>query len=336
MKPDIFVCLCALAAATLLTSCKDGCTGDPPNPDPRDIPTDYSDAGNWLYVAPVAAKPVDVFFACPTTYYGEESYCAVTDQAMRAVAAGIRVSQATVYEQSANLFMPHYRQLNAVHALTLSADKLDELVREVPARDMVAAFKHYLDHYSGGRPFILAGHSQGSQTLLNVLEYIKSEPELLDRFVCAYLIGYSVTQGFLDANPPLKFATGAADPGTIVSWNTESPGLTVANPVVTPGALVINPISWTRTETRADESLSLGARLETSPGVFQKTDHYADAQLDLARGVVVCSTVDPEDYAIPLPVFPVGVLHGCDYSFYYYDLQQNVADRTAAYLAAQP
>jgi len=319
----------AFVCVLLLPACSD--KDDDINP--RDERTDYSVPDNWLFVSSSTDKPVDVFFAYPTTYSGSDDYCAVTDEGMRLGAMGIRESQATVFEQSANLFMPYYRQLSATYALTVSSEKQDEMMRKIPAVDVIEAFKYYLGNYSDERPFILAGHSQGSNSLLYVLEYIKNKPALMDRLVCAYIIGYSVTSDFLSTNSPLKFATGRTDIGHIVSWNTESPGVTVENPVLEPGALVINPITWTTTETHADASLSLGARLQDGSGAFTKVEHFADAQVNSSRGVIVCSTVDPEDYKIPVPVFPLGALHSCDYPFYYYDLQQNVADRVEAYLA---
>ena len=307
------------------------CSCSKHDPDPRYVTTDYSVADSWL-VNPQGggSKAVDVFYLYPTTYSGAENSCAVTDAGMRAGAKKNRQSNASVYEQTANLYMPFYRQMSASYVLTLPEAEHDKAMREIPAVDALEAFKYYIEHYNGGRPFLLAGHSQGSNTLLYVVEYLKGKPELMERFIAAYIIGYSVTPDFLLKNPHVSFAQGRTDQKVLISWNTESPGLTVPNPVVTPGALAINPITWTTEETPAGAELSLGARLEEN-GSFVDRPHFADARVNRQRGVVVCSTVDPEDYRIPIAIFPLGVLHGCDYPFYYYDLQQNVADRVAAY-----
>lgn len=315
--------LCGLIVC--IPSCSDN------DSDAKNNVTDYSVADNWLYVSEEIGKPADVFFAYPTTYMGDDKFCAVTDEGMRAGAGVIRNRYATVYEESTNLFMPYYRQANATYALTLPDDEQDKLMRDIPAKDVIAAFRYYLDHYNNGRPFILAGHSQGSNCILYVMEYIKDRPELMKRFICAYVIGYSVTKDYLSKNSPLKFVEGRTDTGVIISWNTESPGITVPNPVVKPGALAVNPITWTTDESHASELISLGASIEESPGMYVKKEHFADAKVNKERGVIVCSTVDPEDYKLPASVFPVGVLHGCDYPFYYYDLQQNVKDRVNIY-----
>jgi hypothetical protein len=72
---------------------------------------------------------------------------------------------------------------------------------------------------------------------------MKEHPEVYERMIAAYVIGYSITEDYLTQNPHLKFATGPDDIGVIISYNTEAPDVAAGvNPVVWPGALVINPI----------------------------------------------------------------------------------------------
>ena len=83
---------------------------------------------------------------------------------------------------------------------------------------------YYFENYNNGKPFILAGHSQGSQILTMILsDYMKEHPEHYKNMIAAYVIGYSVTDKYLAANPHLKFAEGADDTGVIISYNTEGP-----------------------------------------------------------------------------------------------------------------
>lgn len=90
--------------------------------------------------------------------------------------------------------------------------------------DVYAALDYYFEHYNQGRPFILAGHSQGSMILKIVLQdYFLEHGEYLERMVAAYVLGYSITTDNLKANPSLRFAEGADDTGVIVSWDIEGP-----------------------------------------------------------------------------------------------------------------
>jgi len=53
-------------------------------------------------------------------------------------------------------------------------------------------------------------------------------------------------------------------------------------------------------------------------------------QFDKARGVVICSTVDPCDYYFG---FPMGEYHTFDYPLYFFNVSQNAADRIQQYFA---
>ena len=120
----------------------------------------------------------------------------------------------------------------------------------------------------------------------------------------------------------------------IVSWNTEAPGLTINNPVVQPGAIAINPITWTRSERPASAAQSLGSLLPDAAGVLKKVNHYADARVDKARGVIVCTTCSISTYAPGTPGgFPRGIFHLHDYAFYYFDLRHNAANRIQRFLS---
>ncbi|MDR3562933.1 MAG: DUF3089 domain-containing protein, partial [Negativicutes bacterium] len=166
-------------------------------------------------------------------------------------------------------------------------------------------------------------------------EYMKEHPEVYKRMIAAYVIGYSVTGDYLANNPHLKFAEGPDDTGVIISYNTEAPEIKGKNPVTLPGGISINPITWTREETVATAEESLGARLLDKEGKWVSVKSYADARVDKARGVVICSTADVEKFSPGNEIFPKGVYHSLDYPFYYYNLRENAANRTGRFLAAQ-
>ncbi len=211
----------------------------------------------------------------------------------------------------------------------------------IPTSDALAAFDYYIKHYNKGRPYILAGHSQGSNLTANILsDYMKKNPKVYKRMIAAYVIGYSITPTYLAQNPELKFAEGPSDTGVIVSYNTEAPVVDGTNPVTLPGGIAINPITWTRTEELATAAQNLGGILidpKTSYAVVDakgdpvRVPHYADAQVNKARGVVICSTADVNLLSPGNALLPKGVYHSFDYPFYYFDIRANAADRVAQY-----
>ena len=308
---------------------------------------DYANAANWLAIPSESTKSVDVFYLSDTTYSKPDTSSPdigpIDDPNMKQGAQVKFTTTASVFEPIANVFAPYNRQLDAKFKSTLPIPQQLQLEAGVPTSDAVSAFKYYLENYNGGRPFILAGHSQGSNLAANILSgYMKEHPELYKRMIAAYVIGFSVTGDYLAQNPQLKFAQGPDDTGVIVSYNTEAPVMHVQNPVTMPGGIAINPITWTTSETTATASRSLGS-LAVDPktggamvdgaGNPVKTEHYADATVNKTRGVVICTTADPNQLAPGNPAIQAGIYHGYDYPFYYFDIRANAANRIARYLA---
>src|SRR5664280_1644642 len=54
-----------------------------------------------------------------------------------------------------------------------------------------------------------------------------------------------------------------------------------------------------------------------------KTEHYADATVNKKRGVVICSTADPNQLAPGSSALQVGIYHGYDYLLYYFECATN-------------
>lgn len=296
---------------------------------------DYSNAENWLKTAATPTKEVDVFYYYPTCYSPTSSsdlnLCSIDNQGMRAMADVVYAKQATAFEDYCNIYAPFYRQLDAGYALTLTNEENEELFHYAISKDATEALNYYFEHYNNGRPFILAGHSQGSETSLFLLsDYFKAHHDYYQRMVAAYIIGYSVTSDYLAKYPHVKFATGADDTGVVISWNTEGPGNSGQhNAVLLPNAIAINPINWKLDATKADVTENLGSLDDNN----QVGVGIADAQIDTERGSVICTTVDPAVYSIPAPaIFGPECYHGYDYGFYYANIRENAKKRIEAYL----
>ena len=303
------------------------------------VPTDYSIASHWLSV-PAAVMAVDVFYLYPTCWSKVDStapnICNIDNASMLAGALPEFKRQATAFETFANVFAPYYRQADANYTLSLPEDQREQVIGGIPTSDAVAAFEYYIQHYNNGRPFILAGHSQGSNVLIHLLSgYMKDNPAVYQRMIAAYVIGYPVTSAYLDSNPHLKFAEGPDDVGVIISYNTQSPGVVPPhNPVVSNiVGLVINPISWTRTETVATTAEGLGSLMPDSATMqFLPVPQYADARVDINKGVLICSTADSNALYKYTAGFGMGVYHSFDYPFYYFNLRANAQNRANKFL----
>ena len=309
-------------------------------------PIDYSQAECWLDVpaamvkdgvldgtaAADSLKAVDVFYIYPTVtgFRPETEVCDMTDTVMIAGAQMVRQIQTAVFDESCNVFMPFYRQIS----MPKPGSDYRAIIDYVSGFDATDALDYYLNNLNQGRPFILAGHSQGASVLIALLEnYMTKHPEALERMIAAYPIGFAVTKDWL-AKTGLKFAEGATDTGVIVSWNTEGPAnLKDNNMTLAPGGISINPINWKRDDTYASVKENLGSL--TFDGKLV-TPGLADARVDTVRGSVVVTTIEkPELYAIPADgaqMFGSQSYHLHDYGFFFNNFKQNVADRIKAFM----
>jgi len=302
--------------------------------------TDYSQAGHWLSM-PAMTEPVDVFYLYPTAYRkvnaGDPNICDIDNPTMIAGANSVFGRSATAFETVANIYAPYYRQADAAYVLTLPLAEHEAVIAGIPTLDAVAAFDYYIKNFNKGRPFILAGHSQGSNVLINLLTgYLKDNPGVYNRMIAAYVIGYPVTAQVIARYPHLKFATGPDDTGVIISYNTQAPDVVPGvNPVLSGlVGLVINPITWTRTGTVATTAEGLGSIMpDPVTLVFSPVPQYADAKVDIANGVLICTTADEDGlYALTQHAFPRGVYHSFDYPFYYFNIRANAQNRVNKYL----
>ncbi len=296
---------------------------------------DYSNNDNWMFLPEENTKEVDTIYLYPSAYgianEVEDDVADIDDVYMRMMAIYYASAQASVFEESSNVYVPYYRQLT-VNSLVDMIDESPESMQYIASQDIYNMLDYYFENLNEGRPFILAGHSQGSVWLTVVLEdYMKEHPEYMERMVAAYVIGYSVTEEYLARNPHLKFAEGADDTGVIISYNTEGPGNKDAyNCVVREGAVAINPINWRLDETYASKDENIGSLNSDGELVVGS----ADAQLDTQRGVVICTSRQntSEIREALAEYFGEESLHLYDYNLYYGNLQKNIADRVAAFM----
>lgn len=301
--------------------------GDPPITDhPR---PDYAQAGNWISRPEQPVKAFDVFYMHPTTY-GDPVHgmnADLTDAKLNAVTDGVAQHQASVFSESCNVFAPRYRQASGV-VLTMSQEERDRYL-SVGLEDLVASFQYYMENCNDGRPFLLAGHSQGSNEML---DFLRQYPEMVDkrRLVAAYIIGYTVTQADLE-KIGLPLATRPRQTGAIITWNTIGKG--GKSPVLHPGALCVNPLTWETGTAEQPKTLDSYANIHLKDGEHIRLDHFTSARID-ESGALIIPTPDILDQ-LSMGMGP-NVYHSYDYDFFYGNLVRNVAERCQAWREEHP
>lgn len=150
----------------------------------------------------------------------------------------------SIFADSANFFAPYYPQVS----LEVYGDG-DAAVREFfpRSRDGAAeAFAYYMKHLNGGRPFVLAGYSQGAQVVLELLESLSDKQK--QQLVAAYVIGARVPSGHMLPEGKLIPARGADDTGVVISYSSVSDTATHGR-FFDCSQVVINPAGWTTDTT---------------------------------------------------------------------------------------
>ena len=139
----------------------------------------------------------------------------------------------------------------------------------------------------------------------------------------------------MSENKHLKFAESAGDTGVIVSYNTQSPSVAPGANIVMANeiGLVINPINWKKDETQATTEESLGSYMPIDDrGNFGLIPRFADARINLSKGVVECSSVNETDMFNLSGSMGPGIYHSFDIPFYYYNLRENALFRFNRFL----
>ena len=296
---------------------------------------DYSNPYNWVSLpVPDTTKSVDVFYVYPTVSDDASGSMDITNDAQRALAAGIRKAQASVFDSCVNVFAPYYRQMTTAVEQD-SGDATDNEYFKIGSADVDSAFCYYISRLNDNRPFILAGHSQGTMALIELIKKhrVGKDSSLSNRLVAAYLIGYTVTDSDLDRSG-LAVAKGADDVGVIITYNTQSDS-SEGGPMLLSGAHCINPLTWKTNSVYADSTKNLGAVFfddETGKFIIQVKKYCSAriARIDTETAALIAHI--PENDSLDIGPYTEGVYHRYDYAFWYRNLQKNVEDRINAFL----
>lgn len=295
---------------------------------------DYADMGSWAYWRVGENKPADLFIVCPTVDLGTggNKNMSLADNEAKKNFYGALNMERGIYEQHCRMYAPYYRQ--AVLAdYDLPANKAEPYFN-LAYKDVRAAFVYYMQHENNGRPFVLAGFSQGAEICLRLLKEFGNEDFVKNNMVACYAIGWRFTPQEAAEYPYIQPAKYADDLGKVIIFNSEAPEVT-SSAIVPEGVktFAINPLTWSCGSQKAPKTLNAGACFtDYSGAVVREVPLLTGCYIDSERGTLKVTDVDKKEFVPGLPLFSEGVYHIYDYQFFYRNLQQNVNLRIKTFM----
>ena len=220
-----------------------------------------------------------------------------------------------------NYYAPYYRQCSLQ---SFTNDSMATARLPLAMGDVRRAFAYYLSHENHGRPFVLAGFSQGAMIALQLLK--EMDDATYHRMVAAYIIGWSIPQEVVDADggKRIRPARRADDTGVTICYNSvRSPSCSL----FPRSAAAINPVNW-----RTDDE---PATLVTEPSPFIPLDQQSrdtlSISLDPVSNLLLVSGYTGTDHELPL-IGNEGCYHSREIWFYRDALRKNIDQRVEAFL----
>ena len=266
----------------------------------------------------------DVFFIYPTTLTSSTDQrwnADIDDAAINAKTDNSTILyQASVFNESCRVFAPRYRQ---AHIRSFFIDeKASEKYFDTAYEDVRNAFIYYLNNFNGGRPIIIASHSQGTKHAARLLKEFFDNKPLQKKLVCAYIIGLPIPENYFTTIPACKDSTAT---GCFVSWRTFKRGYTEPNYIAKENykAAVINPLTWTSDTLLVSSSKNKGGVLLNFNKIIP---HVVNANIH--QNVLWSSKPD----VFGKIFFTKKNYHVGDINLFYMNIRQNVKTRIASYL----
>lgn len=158
----------------------------------------YADSTMWHIALNDTGTGADVFYVVSTWEFdwhtddGIVSHHADPSNPEHRSDMDIEISQVAQYMADGNNFYaPFYRHITLNSWATLNEDTINRRYFEVAFVDVKNAFDYYMTHYNNGRPFILAGFSQGGKSVVELLKTLPEDTRLPPgRRLCTRLQGY--------------------------------------------------------------------------------------------------------------------------------------------------
>lgn len=274
---------------------------------------DYADTSQWFIVD--RNSGVDLFYVISTEtgdYIASSGnlchYADTYDDTIRRLMEGEMIGVDRLLSGDLNYYSPYYRQCT-LH--TFLADSLVETRKPLAMHDVCRAFDYYMEYFNQGRPFILAGFSQGAMVVVDLVKHMDSVT--FSRMVAAYVIGWKVTDEDVRSCSRLRPAADSADIGVTVCFNTVRESDCAIPMISEANVFAINPVNW-----------STGG--DVASFVSPICDDTLTVALDTVSRLLELQGYPRNDYILPL-VGKEGNYHSLEISLYSQFLRHNMALR---------
>ncbi|WP_109357070.1 DUF3089 domain-containing protein [Sphingorhabdus sp. EL138] len=301
------------------------------------LPQGYEPNGD----APKEDQRAAIFFIHPTSFIDKSKWNAPlghkeTEDRTKIFLRG----QASAFNKAGDVWAPRYRQ--ATLGAFLTEKKEGQQALDAAYQDVLIAFDFFIKEVPDDRPIILAGHSQGSLHLTNLLKDRVAGTPLANRIVAAYVVGWPVS---IEADVPalgLDVCETAEQTNCLLSWESfaepadygrivEVYDTTIGfngKPRKDTNLLCTNPINGdTNSESPAELNL----------GTLVPNDELSDATL--VEGAVPARCDDRGFLLIGDPpdlgpyTLPGNNYHVYDYSLFWRNVREDVIKRMTAFLS---
>jgi Protein of unknown function (DUF3089) len=267
----------------------------------------------------------DVFYIYPTIYTQEigteKAWNASIDdfELNNRIDNGAILNQATVFNEVCAVYAPRYRQ--AHYSVFISPDKASsKKALDLAYDDVKAAFKYYIENENKGRPFFIAGHSQGTIHAARLIKEVIEGTDFQARMVEAYLVGMPINDKKFAS---IKLSKKPEDTGGYVSWNTFAEDFyPTYDTEGYKNSQIVNPITWTDDVDwvgKFSHKGLLGRKLKLS---------RKSVSAKIQDGVLWIKKPDVRGKAF----VKFKVWHFADYNLFWLDIRENVALRLNTYL----
>ncbi|MCX7744052.1 MAG: DUF3089 domain-containing protein [Flavobacteriales bacterium] len=263
-------------------------------------------------------KSVDVFYIYPTLYMKGKTWNAdIQNKKLNQRIDRFPVKyQASVFNRSARVFAPRYRQ--AIIQSFYDTTGNGKLALDFAYEDVKQAFKFYLNQYNQGRPIIIASHSQGTYHARRLLKDFFDIDSLKKRLVCAYTIGFQMRKNDFSVLTP---CTDATQTGCYITWSTFREGYEPPVNSKLIGDVCINPLSWRIDTLPAEGRGSILLNLK------KKKPFKTKAKIHKSYLWVKTST----------PIIQTwNNLHLVDINLFWHDIRKNIEDRIKQWYQKHP